>query len=202
MISSTVYGDLHPSGRYGVFSTNIIIPGFHTVGGRRLEVYDTASDLVVADFAAKCIIHSPLVDRADVLETFPTFAADGRSVIYCAADTVRLPAEVESLRYSLCRIGFDAEHGAWGTTVDTLWNADVEGGSACLPKASPDGRWLLYTVADYGTFPIWHQECDLQLMDLATGGYQLVVHGQCLPLGYLSQLVVEQSMVCLCLQTR
>lgn len=169
MISSTVYGDLHPSGRYGVFSTNIIIPGFHTVGGRRLEVYDTASDLVVADFAAKCIIHSPLVDRADVLETFPTFAADGRSVIYCAADTVRLPAEVGSLRYSLCRIGFDAEHGAWGTTVDTLWNADVEGGSACLPKASPDGRWLLYTVADYGTFPIWHQECDLQLMDLATG---------------------------------
>ena len=36
-------------------------------------------------------------------------------------------------------------------------------------KASPDGNWILYTVADYGTFPIWHRECDLQMMDLETG---------------------------------
>jgi len=25
---------------------------------------------------------------------------------------------------------------------------------------------LLYTVSDYGTFPIWHRETDLQLLDL------------------------------------
>jgi Tol biopolymer transport system component len=34
---------------------------------------------------------------------------------------------------------------------------------------SPDGRYLLYTWADYGTFPIWHAEADLQMIDLATG---------------------------------
>jgi hypothetical protein len=28
----------------------------------------------------------------------------------------------------------------------------------------------LFTVADYGTFPINHAECDLALMDLRTGG--------------------------------
>ena len=41
--------------------------------------------------------------------------------------------------------------------------------SVCHLRISPDGRYLLYTVADYGTFPIWHPEADLQLMDLQTG---------------------------------
>ena len=41
--------------------------------------------------------------------------------------------------------------------------------SVCHPRISPDGRYLLYTVADYGTFPIWHPEADLQLMNLETG---------------------------------
>ena len=27
----------------------------------------------------------------------------------------------------------------------------------------------MYTVADYGTFPIWHTECQLEMMDLQTG---------------------------------
>ena len=47
-----------------------------------------------------------------------------------------------------------------------MWS---EKSSVCHPRISPDGRYLLYTVADYGTFPIWHPEADLQLMDLQTG---------------------------------
>ena len=35
MISPTVYGELHPDGRFGVFSTNIIIPSFHMLAGER-----------------------------------------------------------------------------------------------------------------------------------------------------------------------
>lgn len=104
-----------------------------------------------------------------ILETFPTFSADGKWIYYCSAPTVPLPDSVQQLRYSLCRIAFDANHGAWGDRVDTLWNARLEKGSVCHPKASPDGRYLLYTVADYGTFPIWHRETELQLMDLQTG---------------------------------
>ena len=44
--------------------------------------------------------------------------------------------------------------------------------SVCHPRVSPDGRWLLYTVAYYGTFPIWHPEADLRMMDLKTGQVQ------------------------------
>lgn len=168
MISAAVYGDFHPDGRYGVFSSNVIIPMFHTESNRRLEVYDTVSDLAVADFDGNRMILSPLTADSTVLETFPTFSADGKWIYYCSAPTVPLPDSVQQLRYSLCRIAFDANHGAWGDRVDTLWNARLEKGSVCHPKASPDGRYLLYTVADYGTFPIWHRETELQLMDLQT----------------------------------
>ena len=169
MLSATVYGDLHPDGRFGVFSTNIILPSFHTLAVNRMEVYDTASDLTVADFENNRMINVPHVMRADKWETFPCFSADGRSVFYCVADTVAVPADVKEARYDLVRADFDPETGLIGEQVDTLWNARARGGSVCHPKASPDGRWLMFTVADYGTFPLFHPECTLYLADLETG---------------------------------
>lgn len=169
MVSGAVYGNFHPSGRYAVFSSNIIIPAYHAHENKRLEVYDTASDLVVADFDNNRIIVAPQTARKDIFETFPEFSADGKSIYYCSAPVVELPDSLHQLRYSLCRIAFDAEKGEWGNRVDTLWNASERNASVCFPKASPDGRYLLYTVADYGTFPIWHRETDLELMDLQTG---------------------------------
>ena len=169
MISSTVYGEIHPAGRYGVFSTNVIIPAMHPFGNRRMEVYDTASDLCVADFDGNRMTTFPETARSDVFETFPVFSADGNWVYYCAAPARKLPAEVEQTMYSLVRRPFDAETGTLGGPADTLWSATERGLSVCHPKASPDGRWLLFTVADYGTFPINHRECDLRMMDLRTG---------------------------------
>lgn len=169
MVSGAVYGNFHPSGRYAVFSSNIIIPAYHALGNKRLEVYDTASDLAVADFDNNRMILAPEVARKEVFETFPDFSADGRWVYYCASPVVALPDSLQQLKYSLCRIAFDADKGEWGNRIDTLWNAQAHNGSVCFPKASPDGRYLLFTVADYGTFPIWHRETDLKLMDLQTG---------------------------------
>ena len=165
MISGTVYGELHPGGRFGVFSSNIIIPGFHTFGNRRLEVFDSASDLCIADFDNDKMIVPEHLARKDVLETFPAFSADGDRIFYCSADTVSLPGDIRNLKYSLCSVSFDAATGECGKDVEVL----REGVSVCHPKASPDGRFLVYTVADYGTFPIWHTECDLEMMDLGTG---------------------------------
>ena len=43
------------------------------------------------------------------------------------------------------------------------------GKSVSFPKPSFDGKYLMYTLSDYGNFSIWHHESDLWLMDLATG---------------------------------
>ena len=169
MLSGTVYGDLHPSGRFGVFSTNIILPGMHALAVKRMEVYDTASDLTVADFDRNLMVNVPHVARGDAFETFPCFSADGNYVYYCVADTVALPKDVHDLRYDLVRASFDTSDGRIGEQVDTVWSAQAHNASACHPKASPDGRWLMFTVASYGTFPINHPESTLCLIDLATG---------------------------------
>lgn len=168
MYSGTVYGELHPGGRWGVFSTNIIIPAFHTEGLNRLEVYDTKSDIVFTDFDNNAIVLPESLNREDVFETFPCFNEDGTQVYYCAADTVSLPRDIRNLKYSLLRVPFDAATGTVGEP-EIVWDASQRGGSVCHPKISPDGHWLVYTVSDYGTFPIWHRECDLEMMDLGTG---------------------------------
>lgn len=169
MISGTVYGEIHPSGRFGVFSTNVILPSFHAVANNRMEVYDSASDLTVADFDNNRMISDANVTRPDKLETFPCFSNDGKYVFYCVADTVALPKNINDLKYSLVRAAFDEINGHISEQVDTIWSASAHNGSVCHPKVSPDGEWIMFTVSDYGTFPIDHRESTLTMYNLRTG---------------------------------
>ena len=164
-IPGSVYFGFSPTGRYITYSTQKIIPAFHSLASKRLEVYDAASNVFVADMQEHRVISSPLLSDNLKFETFPTFSPDGKYIYYCAADTVSLPRDIKNLQYSLVRIPFDETTGTIGTQVDTLFSQR----SVCHPRISPDGRYLLYTVADYGTFPIWHPEADLQMINLQTG---------------------------------
>ena len=166
---SATYGNLHPSGRYGVFSSNVVIPDFHTISEKKLEVYDKASDLLVLDFDNNRIIQSPLVTGDDKLETFPVFSADGNRIFYCSASKKSLPDNIKQLKYSLCNIPFDVETGQFGNHIDTLLYMGEGDKSVSFPRPSPDGRFILYCISDYGTFPIWHRETDLQMMNLNSG---------------------------------
>lgn len=166
MVSSSVYYGFDPSGRYVTFSTNIIIPAFHANPDKRLEVYDSKSDVYVADLDNNIIISSPLTSDSTKLETFPTFSSNGRYIYYCVADKKGLKTKnLKGLKYALVRIPFEDRTGTFGSKVDTLYTER----SVCHPKISPDGRYCLFTVADYGTFPIWHPEADLCMLDLQTG---------------------------------
>ena len=181
MISGSVYFGFSPNGRYITFSTNLIFPAFHSRPDKRLEVFDSKSDVYVADLQSHTFLRSPLLADSLVFETFPTFSPDGKYIYYCAAPRVKLPDDIRKLQYRLCRIAFDEQTGTIGTQVDTLrstkgvelaasqTDAQKTKTSVCHLRISPDGRWLLYTVADYGTFPIWHPEADLQMMNLKTG---------------------------------
>ena len=169
MIANATYGNIHPSGKYAVFSSNVVIPEFHAYRSERLEVYDKASDLIVIDFDQNKVITQPFLSDTTAFETFPVFSADGKSIYYCSAPYKPVPDSIRSLQYSIHRIDFDPESGTLGTKVDTIWNAEIHNGSVSHLKTSPDGKYLLYTIADYGTFPIWHREADLQMMNLETG---------------------------------
>ena len=175
-----VYPYWHPSGRYIAYSTNSTFQLFHSADSNRVEVFDTASDLQVYDVEKNELLLSPLLKQDSIYETFPVFSADGRSLYFCAARPPLSFGEgtevglLDSIHYNLCRIDFDPTTGNFGNQIDTIIDASSlrggrEGASISFPRPSYDGRFLCYTLSDYGQFSIWHHEADLYLLDLATG---------------------------------
>ena len=180
-----VYPYWHPSGRYIAYSTNTTRQLFHSAHPNRIEVFDEASDLQVYDVEKNELLLSPLLKQDSIFETYPVFSADGRSLYFCAARSPLSFGEgkevglLDSIRYNLCRIDFDPETGTFGDSIETIIDAahaslpggegTREGLSISFPRPSYDGRFLCYTLSDYGQFSIWHHEADLYLLDLSTG---------------------------------
>lgn len=167
-ISDLVYPSWHPGGRFVAFSTNTTRQFFHPNDPNRIEVYDMESDVVVYDSEKHELLTAPALFSKQAFETFPTFSPDGKRLYFCSAEARNMPQEFRKVQYSLCSIAFDAETRTFGTEVDTLYSAPREGRSVSFPRVSPDGRFLLYTLFDYGNFSIWHKEADLYLLDLQT----------------------------------
>ena len=80
-----------------------------------------------------------------------------------------MPIDYQNLHYSLCKVDFDEATGTFGERIDTIYNAERDGGSVSFPRLSPDGHYLLYTKAACATFPIWHKEADLKMLRLSDG---------------------------------
>ena len=159
-----VYPAWHPSGRYIAFSSNSTQQSFPVAGTQQVEVYDHFSDLILMDLQTDSVtVYDPLCETSR-METFPTWAPDGNTLFFCAADSVGdVAAERAKVHYSLQRIDF--RDGAFAGDPRTVWENDSV--SVSFPRVN--GKWLLFTASAYGTFPIWHREADLWLLDLETG---------------------------------
>ena len=156
------YTAWHPNGRHVAFSVNRITQFFHAVGEAR-DVFDSASDLALYDADSNRVTTTPEISRPDRLETFPAWSADGRYLYFCSADP--LPRDrYDEVRYDLMRIGFDAASGRWGELEEVL-SASQTGLSISQPRPSPDGRWILFCMMDYGAFPAFRSSSDLYLLD-------------------------------------
>jgi hypothetical protein len=166
-ISNCVYPFWHPSGNYIAFSVNLIYQVFHSVNTKRIEVLDSKSDIVILSLKENKLITSEIISSEESLETFPAFSDDGKTLLFCSAKKRILPADYEKIKYSLCKISFDATSGTFGKSVDTLVSSYLTGKSVSFPRASFDGKFIMFTMSDYGNFSIWHKESDLYLLNLA-----------------------------------
>ena len=177
ILAGATYPTWHPTRNWVVFSSNQTGQTFHIRNKQKVEVVDYGSDLVFYD-VDKREFRNILKTDSD-LETFPCWSPDGSKIFYTSAhvpmfanvpDTVRrdnVSKIYKDLHYNVMSISFDAATGKFGTPQMEVDCAAL-GKSAAVARVSPDGRYLLFTLADYGQFHIWHKSADLYVKDLQT----------------------------------
>ena len=178
-ISSGVYPAWNPVYNYIAYSTNFTYQEFHSHDRNLLEVIDDNSQLILYDLDRNEV--SMVYDDPDALECFPAWAPDGRRLYFTSA---RMPYDGEpegkttyfydhytDIRYDLCYMDFDPDTRSWSEPV-TLIDAASMDMSISLPRISPDGRWLMFAMASYGVFHIWHEDSQLYLLDLQDGSWR------------------------------
>ena len=170
-ISNCVYPYWHPSQDFIAFSVNNIQQVFHSVKEKRIEVFDSRSDIVVYDIRNNKLITSRIISSDECFETFPAFSPDGKQLFFCSAKKGIQPDQYDRIKYSLCSIDFDASSGTLGSEIDTIVSSFRTGKSVSFPRMSPDGKNLVFTLSNYGNFSIWHREADLFRLDPVTGNF-------------------------------
>jgi dipeptidyl aminopeptidase/acylaminoacyl peptidase len=118
------------------------------------------------------LITIKIISSEESLETFPTFSPDGKSLFFCSAKKGIQPDNYDKIKYSLCRIDFNASSGSFGNKIDTMVSSFKTGKSVSFPRISPEGKTLVFTLSDYGNFSIWHRESDLYQLDLSSGNFR------------------------------
>jgi hypothetical protein len=134
-------------------------------------VLDLDSEIVVLDVATGQAFTSPSLADPDRMETHPAWSPDGRFLYFSSAaipwsDRNRMvPGQYAQVKYDLCRVPVDVSARRIGAAEGVVRAAEVSG-SVLLPRISPEGRWLICCVCDYGCFPIYRPSSDLFLVDL------------------------------------
>ncbi|MCQ2224574.1 MAG: hypothetical protein MJZ14_02460 [Paludibacteraceae bacterium] len=165
MYAATTYESWHPTLPFIAFSINAVGQAYPVVDVKT-EVIDRMSDLVLYDIEKDEM--SYIQKSKNRMETFPCWAPDGKSLYYAATDSVLgHVSRHKNLKYDIYRISFDADSLKWGEPERIIPMSQL-GLTAHYPQPSPDGKWLLFMVAQYGSSPYRHAECDVYKMNLAT----------------------------------
>ena len=175
ILSAGVYPTWHPWLKLIVYSTNLTHQTFHTVNPNKIEVFDTQSDLIAYDVEKNEVTN---IERSsDELEVFPHWAPDGRTLYFCSAhfeykDTIdqglEFMSRAEEVKYNIYKKSFDPDTRQFGPR-ELVFDAVAMDKSATLPRVSPDGRFLMFALAEYRVFHIWHRDADLWMLDLTQG---------------------------------
>ncbi len=164
------YSAWHPSGKILVYTGAKIAMFQHAAGAEIRDVIDLDSYLAYYDVGSRMVKTTPALAQKDRLETYPAWSPDGRYLYFCSAPLTwtrrdAIPERYDQVQYDLVRIAYDIERDAWGTP-ETVLSAKDTGQSILEPRISPDGRWLLVCLCQYGCFPVYQQSSDLYLIDL------------------------------------
>ncbi len=171
-ISAGVYPSWHPTADLVAFSTNTTRQIFHTKDKDKIEVLDYESDLILYDVQKNEV--SNISNAPDEHECFATWSPDGKTLYYTSAHID--PAifnngdnsfrhHYEQIKYNIYSRSFDLATHKFGEPV-LVFDAVQLGKSATLPRVSPDGKYLTFSLGNYGCFHVWHRDADICIIDL------------------------------------
>ncbi len=175
LLSAGVYPAWHPTEKLIAYSTNMTMQAFHTAAPEKIEVLDSESDLILYDVDKHEV--KTIEQQPNELEIFPTWSPDGKWLYFCSAhfvyqsdsvDRSEITMRANEVKYNIYRKSFNLKTRQFGER-EMVFCADTLGKSATFPRLSPDGRWLLFTLGEWGCFHIWHHDADLWMKDLKTG---------------------------------
>jgi hypothetical protein len=169
-IASFAYPSWHPTKNFIAYSTNKIHQAMYASGEHLNVVYDEASDINIYDIEKNIVFTSPEISTGN-LENLPEWSADGNALYYINCPKERMLAQGKLVQYDLMRISVDVETQKWGKP-DTLISSKITGKSISFPKASPDGRYIIFCMADFGYFTISNPTSDLYLLDLKDNSFR------------------------------
>ena len=162
------YNAWHPNARYIAFSSNMTVQSFMARSRDKIEGYDLRGDIIVYDVEDNRVFYDNRFTNDSTQESFPTFSPDGKWLYFVSAKPVNMPTEYEKLKYDILRVPFDVKSAALGD-VDTVFSSYEMQKSAIIPRISPDGRYLMYSTSPCGALNLYHNDSDLEMIDLVSG---------------------------------
>ena len=156
----------HPDGKRLAFADNEITQFFHIAGPVNRDIYDARSDLGILHVEDRKVEKPAVLAAPDRNENWPCWSPDGRHLYYCSGPTLAFE-ETRRFRYDLLRIPYDPDRNQWGQP-ELLLSGVEHGISAHQPRVSPDGRHVVFTVSESGSFPLFRPDSDLFLFRLDT----------------------------------
>ncbi len=163
--NGATYPRWHPSGRFVAFSSNKVVQQFHSVASKKIEVSDLYSKLVLYDREQNEIMDIDVQNSGQFMDTYPEWSPDGQMLYFCRAEQIGTEYDYRDIQYDLYRVEFNPETREFGS-AESVYKASEVGQSVSFPRISPDGNSLVFTLHDYGCFPIWHKEADLYSINL------------------------------------
>lgn len=170
-IAAGGYPSWHPNGRLIAYSMNAVRQNFTSDPGKPQDVFDKVSDIALYDVESNTLISIPELSTSS-RENLPTWSPDGKWMYFISAPGVKKNLENKTkVKYDLLRIPFNEATNTFGS-VDTVLTSEETGLSMTFPVISPDGKYMLLGMTDYGYFPVYHKVSDIYLMDMETGEYR------------------------------